>query len=80
MIGDYVERESCTDLMPDVVLEEIADRFVFNVAPHIKFIKFSQYLTSPKIFDSIADHLKNGGSILVAGSNVSLQSRPDIVH
>ena len=54
-----------SNVMPDVVLHYLADKFTREVLPYIKALKLDRCITSPYFFDDVARIMKQEGTVLL---------------
>ena len=54
-----------SNIMPDVVLHYLADKFTREVLPYIKALRFDRYITCPAFFDDVAGIMNREGTVLL---------------
>ena len=69
-----------SDIMPDVVLHYLADKFTREVLPYIKDLRLDRYLTCPAFFDDVAGIMKREGTFLFFREGFSLIVQKETVH
>ena len=74
---------SCIDesnVMADVVLHYLADKFISEVSPYITPLRFDRYLTCATFFDCVAADMKKAGTILIEGACFKPTVKKETIH
>jgi len=69
-----------SDLMPDEVLDYLADKFISEVSPYISSLRFDRYFTCPYFFDEVAGIMKREGTVLIFQDGFSPIVKKETIH
>jgi len=69
-----------SNVMPDVVLHYLADKFTLEVLPYIKVLRLDRYITCPYFFDEVAGIMKREGTVLIFRDGFSPIVKKETIH
>ena len=68
------------NIMPDAVLDHLADKFISEVSPYISPLRFDRYLSCAIFFDCVAADMKKAGTVLIEGVCFKPAVKKETIH